>query len=784
MKYYFLLVAFIIVTCSSFAQNMCTLSGTVQDAKTGEVMIGVIITIKELSGTGAATNAYGFYSLSVKPGKYTVSFRYIGYADKDTLINLQKSVKWKIDLDESGTTLGEVVVTADRPDKNITSSQMSVDKLSVKEISDIPVLFGEKDILKTLQLLPGIKAVTEGNSGIYVRGGGADQNLVLLDEANVYNPSHVLGFFSVFNSDAIKDVTVYKGGIPAEYGGRISSVLDIKMNDGDNKEFKTTGGIGLIDSRLTFEGPIKKNKSSFIVSARRTYADLFLKILGPSNLRNTQLYFYDVNVKANYELGANDRVFVSGYFGRDAFNFNNNTNSNQNFGINWGNTTGTLRWNHLFTDKLFLNSSFVYSNYSNDITIGASDAQFMIITGIRDYSLKEDFQYYISPKNTLKFGGQSIFHTFIPGEITINTGSAILPRALLSNTVQREHALESALYMSDDYTLSKKITVTYGLRYSLFTQLGPGNIYSYDANGNVIDSSMYSTNQAVKTYAGIEPRISAVYILNPASSIKASYNHINQYLQLLSNTTVSTPVDLWVPASAIVKPQIGDQEDIGYFRNFKDNTYESSVEVYYKNMQNQIDYKDGANLLFNKEIESQLLFGRGWAYGAEFFLKKKYGRLNGWVGYTWSRTFREFDGIDNGVPFPARQDIIHDVSIVGIYDYSKKWTFSATFVYYTGSSVTFPSGKYEVDGNILSLYTSRNGYRMPPYNRLDVGVTLITKKTAKREASWNFSIYNVYARENAFSIYFQPDPNDATKTQAVQLSLFRFVPSATYNFKF
>lgn len=783
-KFAILAVLFSIFVFNSIAQNNFTISGTMRDSKTGESMIGAVVIVKELSGIGVITNGYGFYSLSVNEGKYTFSYRYTGYEQKDTLIDLHKNVKLNIDLEEKVTSLHEVEVASEAANKNVTSPQMSVQKINVKEISSIPVFLGERDILKTIQLLPGIKGITEGNSGFYVRGGGLDQNLILLDEANVYNPAHLLGFFSIFNSDAIKDVTIYKGGIPAEYGGRISSVLDIKMNDGDNKQFKTTGGIGLIASRLTFEGPIVKNKGSFMVSARRTYADLFLKILGPANVKNSQLYFYDLNLKGNYELGSKDRIFLSGYLGRDNFTFNNNSNSNRNFGIDWGNTTLTLRENHLFSSKLFLNSSFIYSNYSNNITLGSGDAQFLITTGIRDFSLKEGFEYFLNPKNTLKFGDEIIFHTYRPGEVTINSASATIRPSLLNRTIERKHALENGLYISDEYAISKKINITFGVRYSLFTDLGASTVYSYDAEGKIVDSTIYSTNQPIKTYSGIEPRASVAYIINDLSSVKLSYNHINQYMHLLSNATAETPVDLWIPSSPIVKPQIGDQEAIGYFRNFKQNTYETSVEIYYKNMQNQIDYKPGADLRFNKTVESQLLFGTGWAYGVEFYVKKKYGKLNGWLGYTYSRTLRKFDGIDNGNPFPARQDVIHDVSIVGMYDYSKKLTFSATWVYYTGSAITFPSGKYSIDGRVYSLITQRNGYRMPAYHRLDAGVTWITKKTAKREASWNFSVYNIYARENAFSISFQQDPNDPNKTQAIQLSLFRFVPAITYNFKF
>ncbi len=780
MKY---LLSLLLALCFqiAFAQHKYTISGSVRDAKTGESMIGVMVSVKELPQIGVTTNSYGFYSLSLKEGQYTFRYRFTGNNEKDTTIQLQKNITLNIELEEKVQQLDEVVVAAEAADKNVTSSQMSVEKINMKEIASIPVFLGEKDIFKTIQLLPGIKGVSEANTSFYVRGGGADQNLILLDEATVYNPAHLLGFFSIFNSDAIKDVTIYKGGIPAEYGGRISSAIDVKMNDGNNKKFTATGGVGLIASRLTLEGPIVKNKGSFIISGRRTYADLFLKLFGPANLKNTSLYFYDLNIKANYQLGKRDRIYLSGYFGRDVLGLNNN--SNRSTSTNWGNTTGTFRWNHLFSDKLFLNSSFIFSDYAYNIALGSGDAQFTITSGIRDFSIKEDFQYYINQKHTVKFGVSSIYHTFIPGEVTTGTASST-GRTPLNRTIERKHTLESGIYISDNYTLTKRLTINYGIRYSLFNALGPGTVYSYDAGGNIIDSSIYSNNQNIKTYMGFEPRLSFVFILNSSSSIKGSYNRIYQYMHLLSNTTSSTPVDLWIPCSQIVKPQIGDQVALGYFKNLHNNMFETSVEVYYKYMQNQIDYKDGADLRFNTTVESQLYFGQGWAYGAEFLVRKKYGKLTGWVGYTLSRTLRQFDSINHGNMYPAKQDIINSISVVGIYQLSKKITLSATWVYNTGFAVTFPSGKYTINGQVYNLYTERNGYRMPAYHRMDVGLTWQRKKTEKFESSWNFSIYNVYARENAYSITFQQDPNDPTKSQAVQLSLFRFVPAITYNFKF
>jgi len=764
------------------AQQKYTVSGILKDKKTGEVLIGAIIKVKELPKEGVASNAYGFFSITLPEGKYTFTSSYLGYSSLDTSIVLNKNVKLNVELGDATTMLKEVVISAEKSNNNVVSAQMSAQKLDVAEIKAIPVFFGEKDILKTIQLLPGITNVTDGTSGFYVRGGGTDQNLILLDEAIVYNPTHLLGFFSVFNSDAIKDVTIYKGGIPAEYGGRISSVLDIKMNDGNSKKLTVTGGAGLIASRLTIEAPINKGKGSFIISGRRTYADLFLKAFGPKSLRNTSLYFYDLNLKANYQLGAKDHIYLSGYFGKDVFNFSNGAAANQGFGINWGNTTGTLRWNHLMNDKLFLNSSFIFTNYLSNIVLGAGDAQFKVTTGIQDFSLKEDFSYFVN-KHKIKFGFQSIYHTFIPGEVTVNTASSTLSPTRLGLTIQKRYALENAIYISDNYTVNR-FQFTYGLRLSEFTALGPGTVYSYNSSGAVSDSTNYKNNQPIKTYFGFEPRASASFLINDKSSIKISYNHINQYLHLLSNSTISTPFNLWVPCSSIVKPQIGDQGAIGYFRNFFNNSIETSVEAYYKNMQNQIDYVNGANLIFNKAIESQLVFGRGWSYGTEFFIKKKTGKLTGWISYTLSRTWRQFDSINDGTKFPAKQDITNNLSVVGIYKLNEKVSFSATFVYHTGFAASFPSGKYTIGNEVVNLYTQRNGYRMPEYNRMDVGVTIQGRKTEKFESDWNFSVYNVYGRENPYSISFQPVPGNPSQTEAVQLSLFRWVPSVTYNFKF
>jgi len=754
------------------ALNKFTISGYVKAANSGEAMIGATVSINELAATGTVTNAYGFYSITIPEGTYTVTAQFIGYESKSVTINLKQNTRQDFNIDEKASTLKEVLVTGEKKEQNVTNVQMGADKIDIKEINSIPVFMGEKDILKTIQLLPGIKSAGDGNSGFYVRGGGADQNLILLDEATVYNASHLLGFFSVFNSDAIKDVTVYKGEQPAEYGGRLSSVLDIKMNDGNDQKFGVSGGIGLISSRLNIEGPIVKHKGSFSISARRTYADLFLKLSKDTSLRKTSLYFYDLNAKANYELDDKNKIFLSGYFGRDVLGMDK-------FGINWGNATGTLRWNHLFNEKLFSNTSLIYSDYSYKINLDFSGNQGNIISRIQDYNLKEDFQYFADTKNKITFGLNSVYHIIIPGYITAASNTPI-GKLNLPN----KYAWENAVYISDEYKPFEKFSIEYGARLASFSVLGPGTFYRYDSTGTITDSSTFKKYQCARTYFSLEPRIAANFIINKKSSIKASYGRNSQNLHLLSNATTSSPTDLWIPSSLNVKPEISDQYSIGYFRNFKDNTFEFSTEVYYKDLQNQIDYINGAELNFNKNIESQLIYGKGRAYGVELFIKKKYGRFNGWIGYTLSRTERDFDAINNGSWYPAKQDRTHDISVVGIYQISKKWTVSATWVYYTGNAVTFPSGKYNVAGQTVFYYTERNGYRMPAYHRLDIGATWIRKKTAKFESSWTFSLYNAYDHDNAYSITFQQDPNDPTKTQAVQTTLFKMVPSVTYNFKF
>jgi hypothetical protein len=757
------------------AQQKYTISGSVKDSANGESVIGATIYIPEAKA-GASTNSYGFFSITLPEGKYTLVVNYTGRQPKIIPVDLHKNFKLNVELSDRAVTLQGVEITTKKADadKNVTSTEMSSNHLDMTEIKSIPVLFGEVDILKTIGLLPGVMSVGEGSTGFYVRGGGADQNLVLLDEAVVYNASHLLGFFSVFNSDAVKDMTLIKGGIPAEYGGRLASVLDVHMNDGNSKRFSVKGGIGLIASRLTIEGPIVKDRGSFLITGRRTYADLFLRAFGnTAQIRSSALYFYDLNFKGNYRFTDKDRVFLSGYFGRDVLNVGGR------FGINWGNATGTLRWNHIFNDKLFLNTSAIITDYRYNIDVTSGSNDFGITSAVRDYGLKMGFEYYLNENNKIKFGLNSTYHVFTPGTVTTN-GTSLLNDL----NIEQKYALENAIYVSNEQTLTPKLTVNYGLRYAIFDQLGPGKIFKYDSTGAVLDTTTYSNRKIIQQYSGLEPRISARYQLNKVSSIKASYTRTSQYIQLLSNTTASTPTDLWVSSSNIIKPQIGDQYAAGYFRNFRDNMFEASVEVYYKNMWNQIDYKPGADIVLNPIVESQLYFGNGRSYGTEFFLKKNLGKFTGWVAYTLSRTERQFLYINSNEWYPAKQDRTNDISLVGTYEMNKKWTFGAVWVYATGNAVTFPVGKYIYEGQVVSYYTGRNGYRMPAYHRLDISATLHRPKKGNYEAEWNFSVYNVYDRHNAYSIEFQQDPNNPAYTQAVKTWLFGVIPSITYNFKF
>ncbi len=767
----FLFLLLLCCTQLALAQNKFTLSGYIKDSKNGETLIGATVKAEGQAALGTQSNDYGFFSLTLPSGSYNIIVTSIGYDEKIIALTLNSNQQLDIQMNQGGSEIEEVVIKAEGEDRNVTSARMGVEQISIKEINKLPVLFGERDVIKALTLLPGVKSGGDGSSSFFVRGGAADQNLILLDEAIVYNPSHLLGFFSTFNSDAIKNVTLYKGNMPAQFGGRLSSVMDVKMNDGSNLDFHVNGGIGLISSRLSVEGPIVKNKGSFLISARRTYADAFLKFGSDSTIRNNTLYFYDINAKANYQFGKKDRVYLSGYFGKDKLGLNDL------FGLNWGNSTGTLRWNHQFSPKVFSNTSLIYSDYNYDISIKLASLEGRIQSRIRDWNFKEEVSFYPNAQNEIKVGLSSIYHTIKPG---IYSGTVTL-----SNEPDN-HSWENAVYINNTWKATPRLNVDYGIRVSAFSVLGGDNkFYTLDENKSITDTLIYAKGSIVKTYIQPEPRIAASYRLTTSSSVKAAYSRNAQYLHLISNSNTANPTDKWIPTNNIIKPEISDIVSLGYARNFNDNKYEMSIEGYYKLMQNQIDYKDGANVVSNEPVEPQLLFGKGRAYGVEVLLRKTKGRLTGWVGYTLSRTEKQIDGINNNDWYVARQDRTHDLSIVAIYEVSKRLTVSGTFVYNTGNAVSFPSGKYKVDDQVVFLYTERNGYRMPAYHRMDLSATWKLGNDKKRfQSELAIGLYNVYGRENAYAITFRENPEDPSRTQALRTALFRFVPSITYNFKF
>lgn len=753
------------------AAEKFTISGTIRSAAKGETLIGASV---RAGNWGTSSNEYGFYSLTLPRGTYTLEVTAIGLQSVQQKVELTRDTKINFSLQDEVKSLEGVVVNAQSRGRSISSPQMGVERLSTREIKNIPVLLGERDILKTIQLLPGIKSAGDGNSGFYVRGGAIDQNLILLDEAPVYNASHLLGFFSTFNSDAIKDMTVYKGGMPAQYGGRLSSVLDIKMNDGNNQDYNVSGGVGLISAKLNVEGPIQKDRSSFLVTGRRTYADMFLKLSKDSAVNNNTLYFYDLNAKLNYQLGERDRLFLSGYFGKDVLGVG------KSFGIEWGNGTGTLRWNHIFSNRLFANTSLIFSNYKYKISIRSGGDDFDIFSQIQDWNLKQEYQWNAGSRNSVRFGFNTIYHRITPGEVDAKNSVSVNDAAL-----QKRYSWENALFISNTWKATDKLNLTYGARLTSFSILGQGDYFQIDADGNVTDTFSYRAGEFVKTYVNLEPRLAASYVLSPISSVKAAYVRNVQNLHLVSNSTSSNPTDKWIASTNIIKPEVSDQVSIGYYRDLANRRWELSVETYYKTMQNQIDYRDGADIFANSDaIESQLLFGKGRAYGIEMLIKKKAGKFTGWVSYTLSKTEKKINGINNNRWYNARQDRTHEIAIVGSYQLTSKWTISANWVYYTGDAVTFPAGKYRIDDQTIFYYTERNGYRMPSYHRLDLGATCELKKKKRWSSELTFSLYNAYGRENAYAINFQDNPDDPSRTEAVRFALFKFIPSISYNFKF
>jgi hypothetical protein len=780
-----LIVVFLFILCSaSFSQNRYTISGYIRDSLSRETLIGASITVKS-QGKGVSSNQYGFFSITLPEGNYTLVTSFVGYVASEINVELNRNIELDIATISRSSLSQEIVISSKRRDANVKNAQMGQIDLSMNKIRSLPVIFGEVDPLKSLQLLPGVRNAGEGNSGLYVRGGGPDQNLILLDDAVVYNPGHLFGFFSVFNGDAIKNVTLIKGGMPAQYGGRLSSVVDIAMKDGNMEDYQVEGGIGTVSSRVSVQGPVVKDKASFMVSGRRTYIDALVKPFVPktSSFSGSGYFFYDMNAKFNYKFSNKDRLYFSGYFGRDVFDFKNSERS-INISIPWGNTTTSIRWNHVFSRKLFLNTTAVYNDYKFDFGAIQDNFSVNLKSGIRDLTLKSDFDYFLSTDHKLKFGAQYTFHRFTPSVVSGNQDTVLFE----PNNAQTKYAREVGVYIQDDWELSEKFKLNYGFRLSGFQQVGSYTDFQRDSDGNKLDSTQYGRGENVKSYGGFEPRVTARYAFNDATSIKASITRNIQYIHLVTNAGSSLPTDVWVPSTLRVKPQLGWQYAVGMFRNFSDNMFETSVEVYYKTMQNQIEYREGYTPSF-RDPEEEFVFGNGWSYGSEFYINKSRGKLTGWIGYTLSWTWRKFPGLNDGLKFPAKYDRRHDLSIVGIYELSKKWKLSSVFVYATGNTITLPERFYLIEGVLAQQFSSVNQYRLNSYHRLDFSATYVPKPNSvkKFRSSWVFSVYNIYSRMNPYFIYIDQEGSVADNTlqiQAKQVSLFPIIPSVTWNFKF
>jgi len=775
----------IVLICGSLvavAQNKFTLNGYTKDSTNGESIIGATVSV---NGKSISSNQYGFFSITLEEGEYDVLVSHVSYLAQAFRVSLHNNVQQTIFLLPKSAALTEVVVYSKRRDANVRSAQMGKVDLSINQIKNIPAFLGEVDILKTIQLMPGVRNAGEGNAGFYVRGGGPDQNLILLDDAVVYNTGHLFGFFSIFNSDAIKNVSLIKGGMPAQYGGRLSSVLDVSMKEGNSNKFQTEGGIGLIASRLSIQGPIKKDKASFIVSARRTYIDALVKPLvkKSSNFYGSGYYFYDMNAKINYQFSDKDHLYLSGYFGRDVFTFRN---AEQSFKANipWGNSTATLRWNHVFNPKLFANATVVYNDYHFKFGAAQNNFEVNLSSGIKDGNAKIDFDYYPSGQHKLKFGGLLTYHKFIPN-VTSGRQDSIVFKPVNEGS---KFALEKALYIQDDWDISDKFKINYGVRLSSFSQIGPYTKYVRDADQNKLDSTVYGRFDNIKTYTGLEPRITLRYGLNSTTSIKGSVTRNLQFIHLVSNAGTTLPTDLWVPSTFRVKPQLSWLYAAGVFKNFKNNEYETSVEVYYKDMRNQIEYAEGYTPSL-KDPEEDFVFGKGWSYGAEFFVNKVRGKFTGWVGYTLSWTWRKFADLNAGEKYPAKYDRRHDLSVVGTYELNKKWKFGAVFVYGTGNATSLPERFYILNGVLTQEFSGINEYRLGSYHRMDLSATLTPqkRKNKKLESFWVFSVYNVYNHLNPYFIYFDQRGNPYSgnlQIEARQVSLFPVLPAVTWNFKF
>jgi hypothetical protein len=783
---------FLLFTLPAFAQEKFTVNGYIKDTSNGEALIGATVYIREIKG-GSTTNEYGFYSITLPAGDYSFTFSYVGFVTNPQSVSLTKNTQLNIELVPESAQLEEVVVKGELEQANVENLEMSTNKLEMKTILRVPTLFGETDVLRSLLLLPGVSTVGEGASGFNVRGGSVGQNLVLLDEAPVYNSSHLFGFFSVFNPDAVKDVKLYKGAVSARYGGRLASILDVRMKEGNSKKFEASGGIGSVFSRLALEGPILKNKASYIIAVRRSYIDVlarpFVQLLKDGGALN----FYDLTLKTNYNINRKNRLYLSGYFGRDNFKFDKTQ------GFNWGNATSTLRWNHLFNERLFSNLTLIYSSYDYALQFGRDDRnKFTWNSSISNFIFKPQFTYFINSNNELNFGGEATYYTFEPANaVGVTNGKDV------DISLEKKYNLETALYAGNSQKISDKFSLEYGLRFSYFQYLGPGTAYYYgDTTAGVrkpvIGARKFNSGEKIAEYANLEPRLSFRLQTSPVSSVKGSYNRMAQYLHLISNTTASNPLDVWNPSSNNIKPELADQFTLGYFRDVgEEKKYEFSLEGYLRMTQNQIDYIDGADLLVNRYLEGDLLSGLGRAYGVEAYLQKKTGKLTGWVSYTLGRSELKVDGINRNQWYETRYNQTHNLKIAGFYDLSERWSASANFIYTSGTPTTFPTSRYIQEGILVpyNVNDSRNNVHLPAYHRLDVSFRLEGRKIKdgkprKNSDYWVFSLYNVYARRNPFSIYFsQTDQRvpqgQPLQSQATQLSIIgTVIPSISYNFKF
>lgn len=771
------------------AQAKHTLSGYIKDAETGESLIGAAVYVDEIK-SGGVTNLYGYYSITMPSGEYHINVSYLGYKSQQHTISLSKNEVFNIEMQPDRQVLEAVEITAEKENQNVTSLDIGVEKIDAKTIKSIPQLMGEVDIIRSIQLLPGVSTVGEGATGFNVRGGNIDQNLILLDEATVFNSSHLFGFFSVFNADAVKDLTLYKGGIPARYGGRLSSVLDVRQKDGNAKHLAGNAGIGLIFSRLMLEGPIVEDKVSYMIAGRRSYGDIFLPIFN-SDFKNDKLFFYDLNAKINYRISDKDRLYISGYFGADRFKFRDF------FQSYWGNKTATLRWNHIFGPRLFSNFSAIYSDYKYALGIPTGATAFEWKAGIRNTTAKADFTYYLNPSNKFSFGAQNIFYNFSPGVAKGQGDQAVLEEL----RVQNERANEVGIYFDNEQVITTTFSLQYGLRYSHFFNVGARDINLYTnglptAEEDIIGVKSFKKGEVIANYGGLEPRLAMNYTFSEKASLKAGYNRMRQYIHLVSNTTAATPVDIWNPAGKYVKPAVVDQVSIGYFRNFLNNKFKASGEIYFKNYNDLLDYKDNAQLLLNDHIETELLHGKGRAYGLELQVEKTKGKTTGWISYTLSKSEIQVEGINQNKYYPSNYDKTHDVVVVLQYRLNEKWEFGTNFTFMSGRPITYPDSRYVFEGIVVPNYLNRNGARTPSYHRLDVSATLTPKEYRNKvlffinrpkrwESSWTFSIYNVYARRNPYSIFFRQDNDNPQITEAFRLSIFgTLIPGITYNLYF